>query len=197
MTTSAPPTRTDWKALGRAVRARYDDRQATSPGDRATLRRCALPSEIVLEGSFWRLVDDVPFPLRSRFAPVVLLYPCCDAKVDAQFRFGRYLHAALVRDGERADDKRSLRFRQLIAARDEGELAARLRRLLTFTKAPVEWGVVTAALVRWSFGGRSRDLVLRAWAQDFHSALPISRDEVIATPIANPSTPDASRGATS
>lgn len=194
MTTAAPSTRTDWKALGRAARARYDDRQATSPGDRATLRRCALPSEIVLEGSFWRLAEDVPFPLRSRLAPVVLLYPCCDAKVDAQFRFGRYLHVALVREGERADDKRSLRFRQLIAARDEGELAARLRRLLTFTKAPVDWGVVTDDLVRWSFGGRSRDLVLRAWAQDFYSELPISRDEVVAIPTAAPSTPDASRG---
>lgn len=192
MSTASQSAWAAYEIHGRAVRARYDDRRVLSLGDRATLRRCASVNEIVLEGAFWRLVEELPYSLRLRFAPAVLLFPCCPAKLDEQFRLGRYFRDTLCGQDKRPDNARSLRFRQLIAARDEGELTLRLRRLLTFSKSPVDWGVVAADLLRWNDGERSRGFVLRRWAQDYYAELPAA--DGIPPTSTDPSTSDASEG---
>jgi CRISPR type I-E-associated protein CasB/Cse2 len=153
----------------RAVRSEYD--QGLSPGDRAVLRRCREPTELLLEGAFWRLAsrfgDD---RARPRLAVVVFLFSACDAARAEGKGFGRYLNRHLSR-GKKLSPGATLRFRRLVAAPDLDALATRLRRLLVSLQAPLDWGVLGYDLMQWQRSTVSAEAVLRQWAQDFYAPI--------------------------
>jgi CRISPR type I-E-associated protein CasB/Cse2 len=145
----------------RAVRRAYD---ALSPGDRAVLKRCRDAGEIAMEGAFWRVVRAAPEEARSRLAEVVVCFPAAEqSRRAAGFSPGIHFHRALRGNREKLTDGGALRFRQLLQARGRDELVHRLRRLLTFADAPVDWGVLGSDVFYWN------DRVRRRWAQDFYS----------------------------
>lgn len=145
----------------RAARRTYD---ALSPSDRAVLRRCREADEVAMEGAFWRVVRTAPESARGRLAEVVACFPAADQlKRVNGFSPGGHFRRALLGGRRELSDAGALRFRQLVQARDRGELIHRLRRLLVFAEAPVDWGVLGLDVFYWG------DRVRRKWAQDFYS----------------------------
>lgn len=145
----------------RAARRSYD---ALRPGDRAVLRRCRDAEEIAMEGAFWRVVRAAPEGARSRLAEVVACFPAAEQlKRTEQFSPGAHFRRALYGSKHEITDARALRFRQLLLARDRADLVHRLRRLLVFADAPVDWGVLGRDVFFWG------DRVRRQWAQEFYS----------------------------
>lgn len=145
----------------RAVRRAYD---GLSPGDRAVLKRCRDAGEISMEGAFWRVVRAAPEPARVRLAEVVLCFSAAQQlRHTAGFNPGGYFRRALAGRKHDLTDAGALRFRQLLQVRDREELAHRLRRLLVFADAPVDWGRLGRDVFYWG------DRVRRRWAQDFYS----------------------------
>ncbi len=145
----------------RAARRAYD---ALAPGDRAVLRRCRDADEIVMEGAFWRVVRAAPESARGRLAEVVACFPAAEQlKHPQRFSPGAHFYRALLGNKRDVTDARALRFRQLLQARDRDELVHRLRRLLVFADAPVDWGILGRDVFYWGDGVR------RQWAQDFYS----------------------------
>lgn len=161
-------TRDDAMAQMRAARREYD--QGLSPGDRAVLRRCREPAEIMLEAAFWRLAANARDIAPSHLAPVVLLFAACDAARPDGRPFGRYLNRHLTR-GKKVSPGAALRVRRLLASPDIEVLTARLRRLLASIGAPIDWGVLGADLNQWQRSSRSADEVLRQWAQHFYAPM--------------------------
>jgi CRISPR type I-E-associated protein CasB/Cse2 len=153
----------------RAVRSEYD--QGLSPGDRAVLRRCREPGELLLEGAFWRVASRFGDErARPRLAVVVFLFAACDAARPDGKGFGRFLHRHLTR-GKKLSPGAKLRFRRLIAAPDVDALATRLRRLLVSLQAPLDWGVLGYDLMQWQRSTVGAEEVPRRWAQDFYAPL--------------------------
>lgn len=149
----------------REVRFRYDK---LPRGATARLRRCRSGSEVRLEPIYWQVAGKSGYGAWSRWLPhVVLLYPLADQLRQLEgFRFGRYLRHNL-RDNEAAQ----LRFRRLLASRDQDELSHRLRgllRLAAANRAPVDWGGLGLDIV-WFFA--ESDNVRRRWAQDFYAPI--------------------------
>lgn len=166
----------------REMRERYDD-DDFDRGDRATLRRCRTVAEVELEGAFWHLVASAARKLgvldRERgcepLAIAVLAYPsAAHAELRASFRLGTYLREQLVTGDEGGA---TLRFRQLLAARDPDDLARRLRQVLKLAGAAVDWGELGADLIEWCASDEKRERVLRRWAQDFYAVLDEERDD--------------------
>lgn len=145
----------------RAARRAYD---ALPLGDRAVLRRCRDVEEVAMEGAFWRVVRAAPEGVRPRLAEVVVCFPAAEQlKRTTGFGVGAHFYRALRGNRRTLTDTGALRFRQLLQARDRGELVHRLRRLLAFADAPVDWGVLGKDVYFWG------DRVRRQWAQDFYS----------------------------
>lgn len=149
----------------RAVRLRYDDLRR---GETAPLRRCRTADEVVRERAYWRIGGALAQG-KHDLAHVVLLFPLApQARPSARpFTFGQFLRRQLG-DGDGA----ALRFRRLLASRDEDELDHRLRgvlRLACADKTPVDWGVLGADIL-WFFA--ENDIVRRSWAQNFYAPLP-------------------------
>lgn len=145
----------------RVVRRAFD---ALGPGDRAVLRRCRDAGEVAMEGAFWRVVRAAPEDARARLAVVVACFPAADQlrRVDG-FSAGAYFRRALLGKKREITDSNALRFRQLVLVRDRDELVHRLRRVLVYADAPVDWGVLGRDIFYWG------DRVRRRWAQDFYS----------------------------
>lgn len=148
----------------RRLRSSYD---ALPPGGRATLRRCGTADELLLEGTFWRLVAEaaVPDNQRTRMAHVVACFDAAQQSDHAE-PFGRWLRRTAFDRTTDADlPARAVRVRRLLAARDRDELVHQLRRLLRhgFQSAHrgVEWGALGTDILFWGDGVRRR------WAQDF------------------------------
>ena len=144
------------------LRQAYD---VLSRGDRAVLRRCRDGAAVRLEGTFWRLlgVAEVPPEVsRQALADLVAAFPAAAHRAQAGFRTGRFLRDLLdpKRDGS---PTRSLRFRQLVRARDREELCGRLRRLLPRSDDAVDWGVVGVDVVFLN------DATRRRWVEEFFS----------------------------
>src|SRR5437762_11639708 len=95
--------------LVRRVRRAYD---ALPRGDRAVLRRCRSARDVMLEGTFWRLVDDVPAELQPRFAPVVACFPSARAlaRAGAGLSLGAHLRRRLYQ-GRSLGPAATIRFR--------------------------------------------------------------------------------------
>jgi CRISPR type I-E-associated protein CasB/Cse2 len=145
----------------RAVRRAYD---ALPLGDRAVLKRCRDTEEIVMEGAFWRVVQAAPEGARLRLATVVACFSSADQLKRVEgFSPGGYFRRALRGSKRELTDAGALRFRQLLLVQDREELVHRLRRLLVFADAPVDWGVLGLDVFFWS------NRVRRQWAQDFYS----------------------------
>ena len=85
------------------------------PGQRARLRRCHRPLDVVLEPSFHRLAARVPDIDAKRLAPVVWLL--AHVRANDGRRLGQALKGRLS----------ELRFRRLLEAEDRDELANDLR----------------------------------------------------------------------
>lgn len=154
---------------GRQLRAAWDALKERSPGEAATLRRCATANDLHLEGAYWRLVSVLPDNLRAKAAVTVLCFPACAARTDQGFRLGSFLRDALIGD-KRGGEKNPLRFRQLLACRTPEELAHRLPRLLKHLNLAVDWGVVFRDLTAWAGSEDARERVSRRWARDFYTA---------------------------
>lgn len=161
-------TRDDVIAQMRAVRREYD--QGLSPGDRAVLRRCREPRELLLEGAFWRLAAKAREVAPTSLATVVFLFAAGDAARGEGRSFGRFLNRHLAR-GKKPSVGATLRFRRLLAAPDADALATRLRRLLTSLQAPLDWGVLGRDLDQWQRSRKGAEAVFRQWAQDFYAPI--------------------------
>lgn len=145
----------------RAARRAYD---ALAPGDRAVLKRCRDADEIAMEGAFWYVVRAAPERARGRMAEVVVCFAAAEQLKRAErFSTGAHFRRALLGKKREITDAGALRFRQLLLARDRDDLVHRLRRLLAFADAPVDWGILGKDVFYWG------DHVRRQWAQDFYS----------------------------
>jgi CRISPR type I-E-associated protein CasB/Cse2 len=161
----------------RAVRESYDK---LTRGETAPLRRKRTAGEVALAPVYWRVGGGLAHR-RHDLPHVVLLFPLApQARPSSSlFSFGRFLRRHLG-DGDGA----KLRFRRLLACEDLDELDHRLRgvlRLACADKAPVDWGVLGADILRFF---SESDGVRRRWAQDFYA--PITRNDAggIAAPNA-------------
>lgn len=157
-------SRAEYKEATLRARDRYD---ALPPGARAKLKRCRTADDLLEEGVFWRLVDDMGIDnkLRQQFARVVLCFPYAEAS-HAGMPFPRWLRTTVYGEVKDSDlPTRASRFRRALAARDRDELAHELRRLLQHgfnaTRRGVEWGELGADIIYWG------DAVRRRWAQQF------------------------------
>jgi CRISPR type I-E-associated protein CasB/Cse2 len=169
------------------MRDRYDgraERGNLSRGDIATLKRCAVPADARMEGVFWalarpvidgrcRFIDDEAARERAEHtvaeALSVVLCAYGRAPSAAQSKsFGRWLYEGLSEKRVPAAGA-AMRFRQLVAARTADELAHRLRTMITFVGAPLDWATLTEDVIAWASSERQRDATLRKWAQDFYT----------------------------
>ena len=145
----------------RAVRRRYDDLKR---GRTAPIRHCHTAHEVALEAVYWDIGKSLA-QKKPDLAHVVLLFPLAtQARTSNRpFTFGQFLRQRLGDGGGAA-----LRFRRLLASRDRDELVHRLRgvlRLACADKAPVDWGVLGADILRFA----DNDSVRRNWAQNFYA----------------------------
>ncbi len=145
----------------RKVRRRYD---ALDRGQTAPLRRCRSATELLLESSYWRVVEaagDIP-----NLAHVVLHFPLAAQVANERFAFGSFLRQQLP-----DTDGAALRLRRLLDCRDRSELDHRLRAMLRLTcgdGGAVDWGSLGRDVL-WYFA--ESDAVRRRWAQDFYAPL--------------------------
>lgn len=144
----------------RDARMRYDQ---LSQGHCAHIRRCKTASDLLVEGSYWRIGGALAH--EEQYLPhVVLLFPFASHVRHDRFSFGCYLHAHLGNPGGA-----TFRFRRLLDSRDGPELDRQLRaimRLVTRARAPVDWGVVGTDILDFYV---KRNEVRRRWAQDFYA----------------------------
>lgn len=158
----------------RQLRERYDRLAVSDRGAVAVLRRCKSADEVVLDGTFWRLSRDLvqePFKWAKGASRAVFLFPWAPHRTEERFSFGRFLRTRL---GE--EDGAKLRFRRLLASRDEDELDHRMRGVLRLAcgngrsdaGSHIDWGVFGADFLRIF---REKNFVRRRWAEDFYGKL--------------------------
>jgi CRISPR system Cascade subunit CasB len=153
-----------------------DERGQAKEGDRAALarlRRCATPADAMVEEAtltlFRRLglkaTDHHRLPQVALIA-MVLAHVRADAASDADgFRpaAARAIGRASLEDEDSA--KMSvLRFRRLLSARDEAELAQQMRRLVALADGRVNVGDLAASLLFWG------DKVRQRWTFEYYAA---------------------------
>lgn len=170
-----------------AMRDRYDgraERGNLSRGEVATIKRFAVPADARMEGVFWALARPV-IDGRCRFiedearrerdeqivADALSVVLCAYGRAPRAAQrasFGRWLYEGLSEKKVPAAGA-AMRFRQLAAARTTDELAHRLRTLITYVGAPLDWATLTEDVIEWASSDRRRDATLRKWAQDFYT----------------------------
>lgn len=153
-----------------------DERGQPKDGDRAALarlRRCATPAEAMVEEAtlalFRRLglkaTDHQRLPQVALIA-MALAHVRADAEPSADgFRpaAARAVGRASLEDEDSA--KMSvLRFRRLLSARDQAELAQQMRRLVALADGRVNVGDLAASLFFWG------DKVRQRWTFEYYAA---------------------------
>ena len=142
------------------VRQCYDQ---LDRGKIARLRRCHSAKEVELEGTYWRIGGELAHQ-RKRLSHVVLQFPLAAHTNSARFQFGTYLRHNLD-----DNDGATLRFRRLLASRDNEELDHRLRGILKLAgrdRAPINWGLLGKDILNFL---HEDDFVRRQWSQNFYA----------------------------
>lgn len=142
------------------------------PAALARLRRCATPAEAMMEPATFQLFQRVHNPDRGSLEkelPRVALIAMILAHVRKDDWRGKNWGAARS-VGQGCDPGTSearmspLRFRRLLACRDDQELAQGMRRLVALADGKVDVGDLARSLFFWTDGTRAR------WAFDYYNA---------------------------
>jgi CRISPR system Cascade subunit CasB len=150
-----------WQLLQRTLNGRPNPK--ADPGALARLRHCAAPVEAMCEpvtlDLFRRPRRSTPKDLpRVAVIAMVLAHVRDDAP-------GQKAIQAVGKTRERAEPKLSrLRFRRLLACRDDDELAREMRRFVALAGGTVNIGDLAESLFYWSDRTRAR------WAFYYHDA---------------------------
>ncbi len=172
------------RGAGREIRKQFDGakdaRRKMRPGDVAAIKRLGRVTDALVDGSFWALTR--PFlkvaaqsedeRAQERAARALAIAVCAFGATSATsetIAFGRWMHDGFAHKKIPADGA-AMRFRRLVAARTDDELAHQLRSLLKLIGQPLDWGTLVDDVVQWSRGDASRDVVLRRWAHDFYGS---------------------------
>jgi CRISPR system Cascade subunit CasB len=153
-----------------------DERGQPKDGDRAALarlRRCATPAEAMVEEAtltlFRRLglkaTDQHRLPQAAVIA-MVLAHVRADAEPGADGFRPPAVRAVGRETLESEDSARMsvLRFRRLLAARDDAELALQMRRLAALADGRINVGDLAASLFFWG------DRVRQRWTFEYYAA---------------------------
>jgi CRISPR system Cascade subunit CasB len=153
-----------------------DERGQPKDGDRAALarlRRCAMPADAMVEEAslalFRRLglkaTDQHRLP-RVALIAMVLAQVRADAEPDAAGFRPPAVRAVGRQTLEDEDSARTsvLRFRRLLAARDDAELAQQMRRLAALADGRINVGDLAASLAFWG------DKVRQRWTFEYYAA---------------------------
>jgi CRISPR system Cascade subunit CasB len=153
-----------------------DERGQPKDGDRAALarlRRCATPAEAMVEEGtlalFRRLglgATDQHCLSRVALIAMVLAQVRADAEPDAAGFRPPAVRAVGRQTLEDEDSARMsvLRFRRLLAARDDAELAQQMRRLAALADGRINVGDLAASLAFWG------DKVRQRWTFEYYAA---------------------------
>ena len=158
-----------------------DERGQPRDGDRAALarlRRCATPAEAMVEEATLTLFRRLGLKATDqRRLPQVALIAMVLAQVraDAEPEAGGFRPAAVRAVGRSSlEDQESakmsaLRFRRLLAARDDEELAREMRRLVALADGRINVCDLAASLFHWNHPERG-DKVRQRWTFEYYAA---------------------------
>lgn len=158
-----------------------DERGQPKEGDRAALarlRRCATPADAMVEEAtlalFRRLglkgTDRRRLPQVALIA-MVLAHVRADAEPGPDGfrpRAARAVGRASLEDKDSAKMS-ALRFRRLLAAREDAELAQQMRRLVALADGPINIGDLAASLFEWNHPQRG-DEIRQRWTFEYYAA---------------------------
>lgn len=145
----------------RDLRKKYEE---LTEGERTALKNCPNAIAIMGDRTFWKLAGSQSDDNRLRLAHLVACFPAAPQLSDpAGFKPGAFLREALYPGQNPQTPEQALKYKHLTQARDVDELVPRIRKLLSETKKPVDWGVLGRDLFFWS------DKVRKAWDKDFYA----------------------------